>query len=258
MVAATFRLRKGEAVRREMLEILKDKKALKDAGMFIVDTEKILGEAIAAGFQIKYFFYSEKGGWVYDKHGSGIDFEKVDFTKDSYIDRFASVKTHQGFLAVVQVENRAITDLAAMDKAVLLDNIQDPANVGAILRSGCAFGFTNYLLINSASIYSEKTIRASAGAAFQVFTRAVEEKDIKDLKGQFKIAATDVKIGVDVASLKKELSGKYILILSNEGQGISPGLGKIADVRVKINYPGKVESLNVAAAAAIMFYELGK
>jgi TrmH family RNA methyltransferase len=244
-------------VRKEALELLKDKKGLKDAGLFIVDTEKILGEAIAAGFEIKYFFYSQKGGWIFDRHGQGLEPDSVDFTKDSYIDRFASVKTHQGFLAVVRIVNREIQDVNSPDRVILLDNLQDPANVGAIIRSGCAFGFDNYLLINCASVYSEKTIRASAGTAFNIYTKSVEVKDIKAMKDSFKLVATDVKTGVDIKQVKGMLTGKYMIILSNEGQGITPALAQMADIKAKINYPGKVESLNVAAAAAIMFYELG-
>jgi TrmH family RNA methyltransferase len=243
-------------VRREALELLKDKKGMKDSGMFIVDTEKILGEAVAAGFEIKYFFYSDKGGWIFDKYAASLGEDAVDFTYDSYIERFATVKTHQGFLAVVRIVNRDIKDIYAVDRLVLLDNLQDPGNVGTIIRSGCAFGFNNYLLINCASVYSEKAIRASAGAAFKVYTKNTDTEEIKAAADKFSIIATDVKNGSDIKTIKSSLKEKYMIALSNEGQGITPALSRIADVRVKINYPGDVESLNVAAAAAIMFYEL--
>ena len=96
-------------MRKEILDLLKDKKAMKEGGLFIVDTEKILGEAIAAGFEIKHFVYCESGLKIVDKYGDTMGHGVCETTKSSFIERFANVSTHQGFLAVVQSVNRQIT-----------------------------------------------------------------------------------------------------------------------------------------------------
>ena len=243
-------------MRRDIIELLKDKKTLKDNGMFIVDTEKILGEAIEAGFEITNLLYSEQGLRVLDKYGDKTNQGVCETTKISFIERFANVKTHQGFIAIVKSKDREIIKYDGIKALVLLDNIQDPSNVGAIIRSGAAFGFNDYLLLNSAGIYSDKVIRASAGTVFTVNYKNIDFKQLTDLSKEFPLIATDVKAGEDLHTAKQKVQNKYIIALGSEGQGLSVEVKSLAHELVKINYTGKVESLNVSAAAAIIFYEL--
>ena len=244
-------------MRGEILELLKDKKALKDQGMFIVDTEKILGEAIEAGFEVTHLLYTEQGLKIMDKYGDRVGHGVCETTKNSFIDRFANVKTHQGFIAVVKAVNREILKFDGLKTLVLLDNIQDPSNVGAIIRSGAAFGFNDYLLLNCAGIYSDKVIRASAGTVFTVSYKNVDFKQLTDISKDFPLIATDVTDGEDIRFAKGKLNGKFTIALGSEGQGLSVEVKSLSRELVKINYPGKVESLNVSAAAAIIFFELG-
>lgn len=244
-------------MRREIIELLKDKKVLKDNGMFIVDTEKILGEALDAGFEVVNLLYSEQGLKIADKYANRAGQGVCETTKNSFIERFANVKTHQGFIAVVKAQDREITKYDAIKSMVLLDNIQDPSNVGAIIRSGAAFGFNDYLLLNCAGIYSDKVIRASAGTVFTVNYKNLDFKQLTDLSKDFQVIATDVAEGVDLRQAKQNKKDRYIIALGSEGQGLSIEVKSLAQELIKINYPGKVESLNVSAAAAIIFYELG-
>ena len=244
-------------MRRDIIELLKDKKTLKDNGMFIVDTEKILGEAIEAGFEVTNLLYCEQGLKVVDKYGDRVGHGVCETTKNSFIDRFANVKSHQGFIAVVKSQNREITGYDNIKSMVLLDNIQDPSNVGAIIRSGAAFGFNDYLLLNCAGIYSDKVIRASAGTVFFINYRNIDFRQLTELSKDFQVIAADVAGGDDLRRMKQKLKNKFIIALGSEGQGLSVEVKSISKELVKINYTGKVESLNVSAAAAIIFYELG-
>jgi TrmH family RNA methyltransferase len=243
-------------LRHEILELLKDKKALKEKGLFIVDTEKILGEAVGAGFEIAHLLYTEHALPVVDKYMDRLNDGIYETTKASFVDRFANVKTHQGFIAVVRSVNREIKGFSGINAMVLLDTLQDPANVGAIIRSGAAFGFNNFLLKDSANIYGDKAIRASAGAAFRVNYKNVELNELEGLRTDFTFVAADVKNGIDLRRAKGAIKGKYIITLGSEGQGISEEVKKLCDLKININYSGTVESLNVAAAAAIIFYEM--
>ena len=244
-------------MRHEIIELLKDKKALKDQGMFIVDTEKILGEAIEAGFEVTHLLYCEQGLKIVDKYADKVGHGVYETTKSSFIDRFANVKTHQGFIAVVRSVNREIAKFEGITSMILLDNIQDPSNVGAIIRSGAAFGFNDYLLLNCAGIYSDKVIRASAGTVFSVNYKNMDFKQVTDLSKDYPVIATDVSDGEDLRQAKQKIKNRFIIALGSEGQGLSVEVKSLAKQLVKINYPGKVESLNVSAAAAIIFYELG-
>jgi TrmH family RNA methyltransferase len=244
-------------MKKEILDLLKDKKTLRQEYLFIVDTEKILEEVIASGFEIKHFIYNEKGLETFNRFKSGMP-PVAERVKTGYIDRYAEVKSHQGFIAVVKASGGEM-DENSRGATVLLDNIQDPANLGAIIRSGAAFGFKNYLLSNCAYIYSEKTIRASAGAVFLIKHREAGIEDIRKLKTAFKIFVTDVEKGIDVKEAVKQVKEDYILALGSEGRGISKEVMDLADCRVNINLPEKkVESLNVAVAAGILFYEFNK
>lgn len=235
---------------KKTLALLKDKKAVKEQGLFIVDTEKILKEAMEAGIEIERFFYSD------DEilRGFSVPHNLAEKTKYSDISRFASVKTHSGFLALCRAPEKPLKDFKSARRIVLLDGIQDPSNIGAIIRSGAAFGFEDYLLINGcAGIFSEKAVRASAGAVFKVNTRAIDIKEAAGLASDYKFMATDVENGTDIKSA--DISGKTVIVFGSEGKGVSREIKELAASRIKINYPGNVESLNVAAAAAVIFFE---
>jgi TrmH family RNA methyltransferase len=243
-------------MKKELLELIKDKKSMKEQKLFIVDTEKVLEEAVKAGFAIMHFFYNEEGEALYKRHIRDVSgtAERVQ-TKD--IEKISVVKTHQGFAAVVKAEAADLKDLSG--PLVLLDNIQDPANTGAIIRSGLAFGFEKFLLLGGVFIYGEKTVRASAGNVFKVKYREVELADIKTLKKTHKLFVTDVVDGVEVKKAAKKAEGDFVIVFGNEGQGVNPEILKIADVTLNIPLPGKkVESLNVAAAAAVIFYNFAE
>ncbi|PKL90897.1 MAG: hypothetical protein CVV21_10910 [Candidatus Goldiibacteriota bacterium HGW-Goldbacteria-1] len=230
--------------------LLKDKKAMKDEGYFIVDTEKILEEVLDAGIKVERFFYDNKQ--VLEKFSTLIPAaEKV---KPNDISRFASVKTPAGFLALCRAPQKTFNDFKSAQNIILLDGIQDPSNLGAIIRSGAAFGFNTYILTDGcAGLYTEKTIRASAGAVFKVNAKIISAEEIADFAREYRFFVTDVNDGIDIKKVKTE--GKTVLVFGSEGMGVSEEIRQISKNKIKIHYPGDVESLNVAAAAAVIFYE---
>ena len=240
---------------KEIYELLKDKKRLKEEKLFIVDTEKILKEVLENNLEIKYFLYSESAKDILEllPQNKKRDALKV---KESYINKFSVVDSHQGFIAVVRAKNNEIVDLKGIDKLVLLDTIQEPSNLGAIIRSGIAFGFANFLLLNCAYLYNEKVIRASAGAVFQCRYKNIEINEIDRLKAEYQIIATSSKNGLNLKKIKEKIKNKFIIVLGNEGRGINKVIEEKADLKISIELKKEIESLNVAAASAIIFYEL--
>lgn len=139
---------------------------------------------------------------------------------------------------------------------LILDDVQNPDNVGAILRSALAFDFLHVVLsTHSADLYNDKTIRASGGALFDLF---VERKDIYPFIESKKLAGYQV-FGADAhASANSPKKGEpFMLILGNEGQGLNDKTIEYLDGRLNIQTK-HVESLNVAIAGAILMYEWGK
>lgn len=143
------------------------------------------------------------------------------------------------------------------DKILVLDNIQDPGNLGTIIRSACAFNVDTIILSeNSVDLYNPKVIRATQG---MIFNLNIIEKDLSSfiplLKAQeYKIYGTDVDGGVNVKSVKEY--GKYCIIMGNEGNGISDNIKRLCDKFIYITMNEKCESLNVGVATSIILYEM--
>ncbi len=140
---------------------------------------------------------------------------------------------------------------------VFLEGIQDAGNVGAILRSAAAFGIRHAVLGRGcADVWSPKVLRAAAGAHFTM--QLAESADLATAIGNFggKTVCTVPRGGIGLSAAV--LSGRIGWILGTEGKGASDALAARATLKVTIPMPGGAESLNVAAAAAICFYEFSR
>ncbi len=237
--------------------ILKDRKEMKKNSIFTVDTEKVLQTALEAGCELVNFFYCEGGEALPDVFP--YIREKAQRVKKSFIDKNASVKTHSGFVALLKHKGPD-ADTVNTNFVVVLDTVQDPSNVGAIMRNGAAFGFLDYLLADSAYHLSEKAIRSSAGAVF--FCRVsymTRPEIILALKGRTVFAA-ESKGGIPPETAVHRIKQKkYALILGSEGRGVSEEMLSVTDVRIRIPHKNNnIESLNVASASAVILYELSR
>ena len=140
----------------------------------------------------------------------------------------------------------------------MLDDVQDPGNVGTIIRSAVAFGFDTVVLSNSSvSKYNDKVIRATQGMLFKVNVLTTNLLDfIPKLKNSgYEVYGTNVINGISVKDIKNV--NKIAVIMGNEGAGVSDGVSKLADKNLYINMNDSCESLNVSVAASIIMYELG-
>nr|WP_314899427.1 RNA methyltransferase [uncultured Deefgea sp.] len=138
---------------------------------------------------------------------------------------------------------------------LLLDGVQDPGNVGVILRTAQAAGVQQVVLSSDcADVWSPKVLRAGMGA--QAVMSIVENADLLDFTNDFdgKIAATILDGAVDLYAAK--LSGSLALVMGSEGAGVSTALAEKATLRIKIPMTEGIESLNVGHAAAICLYEI--
>jgi RNA methyltransferase, TrmH family len=172
---------------------------------------------------------------------------------DTLFRLIADTETPSGIAAEIALPNTK-TDLGAAASCVLLEGIQDAGNVGAILRSAAAFGIRNAVLGKGcADAWSPKVLRAGMGAHFAM--DILESADLAAAIGQFggTVACTVARGGM--ALKDADLSGRIGWIFGAEGQGVSEILAARATLKVSIPMPGGAESLNVAAAAAICFYE---
>lgn len=172
----------------------------------------------------------------------------------SIIEKISSLKEPQSVLTICNmVENKYKTS----SKLVYLDGIQDPGNLGTILRTCLAFGITNVALSEDCvSIYNSKTVSASQGAIFEVNTCIQKREYLTELKKEgFQIIATSLEEKSVFLHEFKPTSEKMVIIFGNEGNGISEYVKKIASDFVKIKI-SNIDSLNVSIAAGIVLNSL--
>ena len=146
------------------------------------------------------------------------------------------------------------------NRILLLDNIQDPGNLGTIIRSSVAFNVDTIVLSdNCVDLYNSKVIRATQGMLFKQNIVIVEnlEELIKELKEKnYTVYTTNVKNGKSLKTIEKK--DKIAIIMGNEGSGVSEKLNSLSDEYLYIDMNKKCESLNVAVATSIILYELDK
>lgn len=147
------------------------------------------------------------------------------------------------------------------DRVLLLDELQDPGNLGTIIRSSLAFNVDTIILSeNTVDLYNPKVLRATQGMHFHIniISMSSMEAVTKLKEDGYLILGTNVSNGVDVREIDDSLKKKFCLIMGNEGNGVRPEIQDMCDKNLYINTNKKLESLNVAIACSILLYELGR
>jgi len=182
--------------------------------------------------------------------------------------QFCGASDHQGILALMGPFpyvrlNQILDSTNSGELIVLLDRLQDPFNVGAIIRSAAAFGVQGVILGTQSQVgITSHVARSSAGTVNQVPICRVEdlESTINSLKqNSFQILAATLAAKKSVAEIRSQKSKQYqsfVMVIGNEATGVSPSLIKHCDTEILIPMKGTTESLNAAVAAGIILYEL--
>ena len=222
---------------------LKMKKYRDKENSFIIESRKLVDEAIASSAKIDFIFLRE--GVSYETSYKTLAFSEVLFNK------LSSMSSPDGIGAVIKKkEPKKISST----KILLLDGINDPGNLGTMVRSAEAFGFRDVILMpRTVDIYNEKTLRASMGSVFRLNILDMTYDDIKKLKPSYRILSADM-YGLDIRDFKKD--SKIILAIGNEANGLSQKMREITDDFIKIPMEGEIESLNAAIAASIIMNRL--
>lgn len=172
---------------------------------------------------------------------------------DALFRQLSSVATPTGIIAVVATPRTALPERLA-GASLWLEDIQDPGNLGSILRSAAAAGVSTVCLsAHSVHAWSPRVLRAGMGAHFVL--RIAEGVDLAGLAGRYegRLVATRLKAARTIYDT--DLRGDVALLFGNEGAGLTPALAAKAGIEACIPMPGSAESLNVAAAAAVCLFE---
>ncbi|MDR1942413.1 MAG: RNA methyltransferase [Endomicrobium sp.] len=242
---------RNNKIYREALE-LKEKNARDQKGLFLVEGKKQISE-IDGGWRARALFVS--------KDYKGTVPENSFVLPPKLFDKLSSTKTPQGIIAAVEKRVYDAQEILRQNGFFLiLENIQDPGNLGAIIRSAHAFGAKGvFISKGSADIYSSKAARSTMGSIFKVpFINDIDCRDIMKIMKQEKIQTLAASLKGKDLSQMPAFKGKIALIIGNEGGGIQEETERASDFCVKIQMKGGAQSLNAAAAASIIMYELSK
>ena len=229
---------------------LKEKKYRDKTGEFIVEGSHLVLEAYKHGLIKELILEKDE---VFP-----IGFDNIVYLPMDIINKISSVETPQTVMALCSKKEES-QDLG--NHILLVDDVQDPGNLGTIIRSAVAFNIDTVVLsTNTVDLYNPKTIRSTQGMSFHI---NVIRKDLKDVICKLKeesipVYGTLVEHGDDVRELNEKDKERYALIVGNEGNGVRKELTDMCDKNLYIKMNSDVESLNVGVAASILLYELGR
>lgn len=228
---------------------LKDKKARKEQGMFLVEGRKMAVECQRSDFEIDRVFVAES----YAGENPFAEEQTVRVSDDVF--RFLSdEKSPQGILCRIKIPTRTLT--APKGKCLLLDGVADPGNVGTIIRTANAAGYEEiYLTEECADPYSPKSVRASMSGVFFTKIYRASRAEILSVLSEMPIIVADMG-GENVFSFTAPK--RFALAIGNEANGISDFVQEKATHTVKIPMQATQESLNAAISAGIIMYVLNK
>ena len=241
---------------------LKEKKYRDEFGEFIVEGVKMIEEAIHEKAKIKYIIVCDDCKTENSMTPEQLyDIAKLDciYVSEKIFSAITDVKTPQGILAVIEkpakTENKI--DYRAQN-FLILDNIQDPGNMGTILRTADSLNMKQIIVSpGSADCYNSKVVRSTMGAIFRV--NVIErdlEKVIQEMKKrEIKIYSTDLKTNKTIYDVDYK---KTAVVIGNEANGVSQKVLELSDKKIKIPMKGKTESLNAAVATGIILYEINR
>lgn len=227
---------------------LKDRKGRRESGCFLVEGRKMVEEALASAFDVETVLVQE-GMELPD----GLTMPVYELPAH-VLAAVCDTKTPQGIAAVVRMKEQS----ALGKHIVVLDGVQDPGNVGTIIRTADAAGLNGVLLSNQcADVFSPKVLRATMGSIFRMNLRTTDDLpgELTKLREKGYSILSSQLDGTPFYE-RQDVAERFALIIGNEGNGVSEQVQQTATHRVRLPMRGGAESLNAAIAAAIMMYEL--
>lgn len=268
---------------KEVVQLRKKSKARSQAGVFLVEGIRMIQEVpkerlkklyVTEGFYKRYreelgLRIKEEYKTVSREGGHTENSLYAELVSDTVFEYMSDTKTPQGVLGIVRQETYTLEEILGAESAagkreaphlIVLDNLQDPGNLGTIFRTAEAAGVTGIIMSKDCvDIYNPKTIRSTMGAVYRMPFLYVEDLKIaiEDLKKR-KIHVYAAHLGGDSAYDREDYQGGTAFMIGNEGNGLRREIADCADTWIQIPMAGRVESLNAAVAAAILMFEVSR
>ena len=231
---------------------LSDKKNREETGLFVVEGKNLLKD-IPSFIHIEYVFATEarleEAEALVEAHKEG-DGARLFIVEESLVGVIADTVSPYGIVAVCKIPTEEFR--LPTGKALLLDEVADPGNVGTILRTAAACDFQDVYLLGGADLYSPKVVRATLGGLFRVNTFRIDVDEARTLIRQTNSAVLDMN-GEDI--LRADIPSKILFIAGNEAHGVRQEFKDLAKSVYSLPMKNGVESLNVAVATSVAMYK---
>lgn len=217
-------------------------------GTYIVEGEHLVLETLRVGNVLEVFVL-EGENFSYDGQVTFVSYEVM-----------KKITTMETVPKIIALCNKSDSENIVGNKILLLDEIQDPGNLGTIIRSAVAFNIETIILSeNTVDLYNSKVLRSTQGMYNYVNIIRMNSKEAIEKLHELGIIVygTNVNNGVDVRELESVDKEKFCLVMGNEGNGVRCDIQAMCDKNLYIKLNKNAESLNVGVACSILLYELG-
>ena len=238
---------------------IKDKKERDLSNEYIIEGIKLIQEAIQENAKIKQIIICddcEKTESIPKDLMYEIAKQECIYVTNKVFDSITEVMNPQGILAIIEKQSKEIQIDDKQDIILALDDIQDPGNLGTILRTADSIGLTQILVSKgTADSYNPKVVRSTMGAIFRVKIIECEDlvKTLKEIKKhKFEIVVSSLQTDNSIYDINYH---KKVIVIGNEANGVKKEIQDLADKKIKIPMLGKTESLNASVATGIILYE---
>jgi RNA methyltransferase, TrmH family len=231
-----------------------------EQGFLAIEGEHLLEEAIASGLEIATAFVETGRESLLDRVGIPEIAEVIALPPDVFASAVGT-ESPQGIAAFVKPRTFTLDQVLGGPVPLILvaDGLQDPGNLGTLIRSAEAFGASAYVVLpGTVNPDNQKTLRASAGSIFRLPGVTICEEHLFHELGRRKINAVAAVASRGKPPAEHDFTKSVALVIGNEGSGLRPEVLRRADAHVTIPTPGPVESLNAAIAGSILLYEAAR
>ena len=227
--------------------------ARREAGLFPAEGPKLLAEAVKAGVRIDTIV-TARGMPLSSPSGT----RRVEMPPD-LLRNLCDTQSPQGVLFLAGMPETAPPEKLSGERWLILDGLQDPGNVGTIWRTADALGADGLILTNHcADPFSPKTVRATMGACFRLPVYEAEAEALPGLLERSGLPLYATALREDTADIRTAQLSRCAVVIGSEGRGISSRLLEMSEKTLKIPMRARCESLNAAAAASIVLWEMGR
>ncbi len=249
---------KNNRIVKDTKKLFTSSKARQKENAFVLEGARLCFDVLNSFYKVKLVLITRK---VFEKYSDSAE-RLISIAEDSYFisedvaDKLCDTVSSQGIFAVCEM--RENESQLSGEKYIALDNVQDPSNVGAIIRTAEALGIDGIVTYNCCDIYNPKTLRASMGSVLRmniIDTDSLELK-LKSLRKSGFCVYSTVPDSNAVSITNIDFSSKAVCVIGNEANGVEDNIKAVCNECITIPMLGRAESLNAGVAASITMWEM--